>query len=292
MGNYTVSTAERLFLRESLLKKYCTLVGYGYEDFERNLTGTLGHYEKISDVISDYIDDEANFAEYIGRLTESPLKMRLKKIAQGREEDKKRFLRDLKTYASANVLRKLLFYGADDASMSFKEDFITACYYYLQTDRTDFLRQEQAARQEEAARQEQNARREQNTPARKKAKPGAGETISPIHSEGPAGGGTLPAFGKKRGFSLKFLKDTDEVDEKRRPLDFPGDFASLNRDNLEPDNFTITSKVQAEIKLVDGQWYIENKSLLKTTYIQVLTPIKLNKGDIIIMGNTRFLFEG
>ncbi|MBS1659879.1 MAG: hypothetical protein JST68_02380 [Bacteroidetes bacterium] len=273
MGNHTISMAERLFLRESLLKKYCKLVGYGYEDFERGLTGTLGHYEKISDVISDYIDDEAHFSGYIDRLNEGPLKMRLKKIAQGREEDKKRFLRDLKTYASANVLRKLLFYGAEDSSMSFKEDFITACYYYLQTDRTEFLRQEQAA-----------------TP-HKKNKPGASETISPLHNENAPAGGTLPAFGKKRGFSLKVLKDTDEVDEKRRPLSFPGDFASLNRDNLEPDNLTITSKVQAEIKLIDGQWYIENKSGLKTTYIQVLSPIKLNKGDVIIMGNTRFLFE-
>lgn len=286
MGNYTISIAERLFLRESLLKKYCKLVGYGYEDFERGLTGTLGHYEKISDVMSDYIDDSTHFSGYIDRIGEGPLKTRLKKIAQGREEDKNRFLRDLKTYASANVLRKLLFYGADESSMSFKEDFITACYYYLQTDRSEFLRQQPPARPDKPA---QPAHPSQSA---RKPKPGAGETISPLHRDATPNGGTLPAFGKKHGFSLKFLKETDEVDEKRKPLNFPGDFASLNRDNLEPDNFTITSKVQAEIKLVDGQWYIENKSVLKTTYIQVLSPIKLNKGDIIIMGNTRFLFEG
>lgn len=269
MANNTISTTERLFLRENILKKYCDLTGHPYETFERDLTGTLTHYEKINDVISDYIDDESNLAPYIESLSETPLKIRLKKL-----EDKKRFLRDLKTYPSPNVLRKLLFYGgSDDADMSFKEDFITACYYYLKIDRAEYLRQEKT------------------TPTRKKSKPGAGETISPIHRDSHANAGTLPAFGKKNGFTLKFLKDTDEVDEKRKTLSFSGDFASLNRENLEPDNFTITSKIQAEIKLVNGEWYIENKSSLKTTYIQVLSSIKLNKGDVIIMGNTRFLFD-
>jgi hypothetical protein len=283
MGNNIVSPAERLFLREGILKKYCKLVGYAYDDFESGLTGTIGHYERISDVMADHIDEESNFSRYIGQIGESPLKIQLKKLMQGREEERKKFLRDLKSFASANVLRKLIFYGSGEGEksqkeekMSFKELFITACYYYIQADRTDFLRKAPVV-------------------APRKKGGGTIDTQSPVHqSNDVSDGHTVSVFRKERGFSLKILKDnnTEEVDETKRPLQFGGESVSLNRDNLEPDNFTITSKVQAEIKLVDGQWYIENKSGLKTTFIQVLTPVKLNKGDVIIMGNKRFLFEG
>jgi len=278
MGNNIVSPAERLFLRENILKKYCQLVGYAYDDFESRLTGTIGHYERISDVMADYIDDENNLSRYIGPIGESPLKIQLKKLVQGRDEEKKRYLRDLKSFASANVLRKLIFYGSGEGEksqkeekMSFKELFITACYYYIGVDRADFLRRAPAAS------------------SRKKG----GGTIETF-SQGPndlSKGETVSVFKKQRGFSLKILKDTDEVDETRNALQFGGEKVALNRGNLEPDNFTITSQVQAEVRLVDGQWYIENKSKLKTTFIQVLTPVKLNKGDVIIMGNKRFLFE-
>jgi hypothetical protein len=280
MGNNNVLPAERTFLREQILKKYCGLVGFTFDDFESRLTGTIGHYEKISDVMGDYIDDEHNFARYIALVGESPLKIQLKKLAQGRDEDKKRFLRDLKSFASANVLRKLIFYGSEkgdqakeDEIMSFKEQFITACYYYIQIDRADFLRKAPAA-----------------TPRRKG---GALDTISPVQQPTDlTRGQTVSVFKKEKTFSLKFLKDSDDIDDTKKTLRFEGEKVSLNRENLEPENFTITSKVQAEIKLVDGQWYIENKSGLKTTFIQVLHPVRLNKGDVIVMGNKRFLFEG
>jgi hypothetical protein len=272
--------AERLFLRESILKKYCQLVGYAYDDFESRLTGTLGHYERISDVMADHIDDENNLSRYIDHIGESPLKIQLKKLVQGRDEERKRYLRDLKSFASANVLRKLIFYGSGEGEksqkeekMSFKELFITACYYYIEVDRADFLRRAPAV------------------PSKKKGG-GTIETFSPVERPHDLSKGeTVSVFKKQRGFSLKILKDTDEVDETRKALQFGGEKVALNRDNLEPDNFTITSQVQAEVRLVDGQWYIENKSKLKTTFIQVLTPVKLNKGDVIIMGNKRFLFE-
>lgn len=283
MGNYNISKAERLFLRENLLRKYCRLVGHSYDEFEEGLTGTLGHYERISDVMADYIDDEKNFPAYIDRIGESSLKIRLKKIVQGRDEDRRKFLRDLRSFASGNVLRKLIFYGADEGDMSFKEDFITACYYYIQTDRVELLRKITSA--PSAAQPARGGK------AEKGGKAGKADTISPVRPDHGSKGMTIPAWERQRGFTLKFLKDTDEVDETRKTLDFTGETVSLNRDNLQPENNTITGKVQAEIKLVDGEWYIENKSRLKTTFIQVQHPIKLNKGDIIIMGNQRFLFD-
>jgi len=273
MGNYNVTRTERLFIREALLKKYCSLVGHTYKSFGDGLTGTLGHYERISDVIADYMEDESLFAKYIDLIADSPLKIRLRKIAQGRDEDRKRFLREWKSFTSPNVLRKLIFYGTEEGVMSFKEDFITACYYYIQVDRSEFLRNQGF----------------QRSTGKK------GDTISPILTDRasiPARGQTVPAFNRPASFSLKFLKDTDEIDEGKKALDFSGESIPLNRENLDPANFTITSKVQAEIKLVNGEWYIENRSRLKTTFIQVIDPVKLKKGDIIIMGNKRFLFDG
>lgn len=67
--------------------------------------------------------------------------------------------------------------------------------------------------------------------------------------------------------------------------------AILNRDNTEPGNMSITSKEQAEVKYEDGSWYIENRSMAKSTYIIVERKMELQSGDIIILGNRRFRFD-
>jgi hypothetical protein len=54
---------------------------------------------------------------------------------------------------------------------------------------------------------------------------------------------------------------------------------------------TITSKEQAEIKLENGDWYIVDKSEKKTTFVRPDAAIKLKKGDIILLGDTKFIFE-
>ena len=74
-------------------------------------------------------------------------------------------------------------------------------------------------------------------------------------------------------------------------LNFKGNKVELNRNNLDPQNNTITSKVQAVLEFRDGEWYIENGSALKTTFIRVDEPVKLKKGDIILMGNRKFEFD-
>src|SRR6202000_821882 len=144
--------------------------------------------------------------------------------------------------------------------MSFKEDFITGCYYYMHYDRSEYLRTHPPKLTDKGG---------TISPLEKKKKTDVAATIVPD---------TMHVFDKPPACSLRPLKDTDEIDDARPPLEFSGDSLSLNRGNLDPDNYTITSKVQAEIKFVNGQWYIENKSRLKTTFIQVLTPVKLKKG--------------
>lgn len=71
---------------------------------------------------------------------------------------------------------------------------------------------------------------------------------------------------------------------------YKGNEVLLNRDNTEPSNLSITSKEQALIKYEDGQWYVENRSQLKTTYVVVDRRIELHDGDVVILGNRKFRF--
>jgi hypothetical protein len=64
----------------------------------------------------------------------------------------------------------------------------------------------------------------------------------------------------------------------------------LNRDNLDPSNTTLTRKVQAEVTLVDGKWFVQDQSEKETTFIQVRRPHELMEGDILLMGNRKFIF--
>ena len=70
-----------------------------------------------------------------------------------------------------------------------------------------------------------------------------------------------------------------------------GDKHELNRATLDPDNYTITSKVQAEITCRDGKWFIEDKSAQQTTFIHVSSATELKDGDVILMGNRQFIFK-
>lgn len=72
---------------------------------------------------------------------------------------------------------------------------------------------------------------------------------------------------------------------------FRGDTHLLNRANLDPENYTITSKVQAELTYENGQWYIKDRSQLQTTYILCQDPMDLKDGDSILMGNRVFTFN-
>lgn len=74
-------------------------------------------------------------------------------------------------------------------------------------------------------------------------------------------------------------------------LNLKGDAHELNRANLDPENQTITSKVQAQLTCEDGQWYIQDKSAQHTTFIYAGEKTALNEGDVILMGNRQFVFH-
>lgn len=76
-----------------------------------------------------------------------------------------------------------------------------------------------------------------------------------------------------------------------KELTFRGTSHQLNRANLDPDNYTITSRVQAELTYENEQWFIKDCSQLQTTYLLCQDPIDLKDGDRILIGNRVFVFN-
>ena len=83
----------------------------------------------------------------------------------------------------------------------------------------------------------------------------------------------------------------EDMRDAPQPINLNGDYTELNRQLLDPNNNTITSKVQAILTFKDGKWYIQNQSVQKTTYVYADEPVALKTGDIILMGNRTFVFE-
>ena len=83
----------------------------------------------------------------------------------------------------------------------------------------------------------------------------------------------------------------EDMRDAPKPVNLSGDYNELNRQILDPNNNTITSKVQATLTCKDGKWYIQNQSSQKTTYVYADEPVEIKTGDIILMGNRTFVFE-
>ena len=72
---------------------------------------------------------------------------------------------------------------------------------------------------------------------------------------------------------------------------FQGECNNLNRGNLDPNNNTITTNVQATLTCKDGKWYIQDRSALKTTFVRAAEATPIKTGDVILMGNRTFEFS-
>lgn len=95
---------------------------------------------------------------------------------------------------------------------------------------------------------------------------------------------------KERQFTLTPISEETGLPEGK-PLVFEGDEVCLNRENTDPKNLTITSAHQALIRCEQGKWNMEDKSELKTTFVQASRPIELQKGDLILLGNQLYRFD-
>lgn len=269
MANITIYQSEILFLRTQILTCYCKVVGYDFDKYCQRLTGTLKHYEHICEVMQDEVGKHEKVLKYLSTIQNKSLQSSLKKQFGDTEPDQRRFLKEQVNSLSANVLRKLIFEGFRDISQGYKESFVQTCYLYIEKERSEFA-------------QNKSIKTEKS-----------GGTVPPFgYGQTPANGATIPVLKASPSFSLIPLKtDEDTIPEDKTIISFEGNKIHLNRENLDKSNLTITSKIQAEIILENDEWILINESKLRTTFIQVNYPIKIKKGDIIVFGNQRFLFE-
>ena len=91
-------------------------------------------------------------------------------------------------------------------------------------------------------------------------------------------------------FILKPIKRSNERHELEE-REYEGKSVTLNRNNTEEKNASITSREQAIITQIDGRWYIEDKSEQRTTFVQAAKRIELSDGDLILLGNRLFEFR-
>lgn len=110
-------------------------------------------------------------------------------------------------------------------------------------------------------------------------------TYNPYGGASPYGGFPMMSYCKLTPLPLA-------PNEKHLPkeMELKGEYNELNRGNLDPDNFTISQKIQAELTCKNGKWYIKDMSPYKTTYILASEEMPLKSGDVILMGNRRFVF--
>ena len=75
-----------------------------------------------------------------------------------------------------------------------------------------------------------------------------------------------------------------------QPIAFSGDSCEITRDGINPADRAISAH-QAMLTH-DGQgWYIEDQSTYQTTAIVAKRRLKLEEGDIIVLGTSRYIFS-
>jgi hypothetical protein len=94
-------------------------------------------------------------------------------------------------------------------------------------------------------------------------------------------------------YLLPVTKAGEETETAPKKLSFTYQHQSieLNRDNLDPGNPSITGKVQAELSFEDGAWQLKDKSELQTTFLLASEPTPLKDGDILLLGDRKFIFS-
>jgi len=112
------------------------------------------------------------------------------------------------------------------------------------------------------------------------------------HVAAPVDGGTVnPWVQVSAGARCSLEPVAQDGVETPATLELKGESHELNRANLDPENQTITSKVQANLFFENGKWFIEDKSAQQTTFIHADGKTALKEGDVVLMGNRQFIFH-
>lgn len=100
-----------------------------------------------------------------------------------------------------------------------------------------------------------------------------------------------PSREKRSNHSFILIPVMKQGEDERPGIQFKEDCVQLNRGNTDTENYTITSRVQAKVEFVDGHWFIQDQSDQETTFIQLKRPFQLQNGDIIQLGDRKFIFH-
>ena len=74
-------------------------------------------------------------------------------------------------------------------------------------------------------------------------------------------------------------------------LSFSGEAVSLGRKDVVAGDASIAEDVHAAFEFADGQWSVSDKSGKASTYVCTSRKIQLQPGDIVVIGNRRYIFE-
>ena len=94
---------------------------------------------------------------------------------------------------------------------------------------------------------------------------------------------------REKSYALVAL--SPDMQQELRAVPISGASVVLNRETLDAGNVSLSRDGQASLVNKNGEWWIENLSKLKSTFVQVNRPVKLADGDIIQMGDTLYRFK-
>ena len=103
--------------------------------------------------------------------------------------------------------------------------------------------------------------------------------------------GTVDPYSRQIFHQCRLVPVSRDGEKKLSPVEISEGNGLLNRAVLDPENPTISGKEQAEMTFKDGCWSIEDKSSLKTTFLHIGRPQRLKHGDVILLGDRRFILE-
>jgi len=86
------------------------------------------------------------------------------------------------------------------------------------------------------------------------------------------------------------LVPADCLDGKSGTLVFTGENVRIKRNDIDGGT-PVSENLQALFEYADGGWHVTDKSGLRNTYVCASHRIKLEPGDIVVIGNRRFIFE-
>ena len=293
MANLTIQQPEIIFLQDAVIRKYCELIRENPLVYRKKLTGTMKHYIDIAENILDYLDND-RLRAYTASIGDGPFRTALRRLLEEEGRTGRSKESQWRPVVTDNVVRKLLFADSEkQPELTFKDFFIVAFYIYIDADRTDVL--QQLGESPAHVREGQTAPAADGKTTRDEKTAADGKTIRPEQYETAqqpsSNSNTIDPYRSKMQCTLRPL-DQDSKPGEALEFTYNGSPIVLNRMNLDPQNNTITSKVQAQLSVTgDGRWVIENFSELKTTYIKVIKPMPIEKGDIIVFGNKQFLVD-